>query len=467
MSDPVLGLQHYIRMGKRLLLQMMTDKDKPPELRMLLKHSRHQRIKFVQRGGYKTFVVDQNIIMDGLTRRLKGSFWKSSTTPKVKQGDTKTKVTVNTGGCYHGGISRRHGQRAHSDFARIVKCMTSQTTQRKGGSHTVGKVDACAFRMFMTLIRKRIVPVICEMAVFDEYLRIATAIDCIAYDLDSKRVIAIEIKTGSITQRDYSAHRAGKTLLTPLHDAPDSPLNRAWIQLLTTLLMVKRRYGVNIHDGLVVRPLGQTGRVQTYKIPKWMKIPGYQHTIYKTLKNKVMMNKDSESRSFNVPATKQVRSKFNKDREQQRAKERMSDPKADVFWERIPPTKKRTVQTSVPAPIEPTEEDMRDIDSDCPPPYMVRTESIPIPTQNPNPNPIEIDLSDEPEPTLELTPEPELVVIDPISPEPFSWESVFGLPTASPPVVNSVPFTIPALTGCALTWDQVERQLRESMRCHG
>lgn len=473
MSDPVLGLQSYIREGKSLLLQMLRSKDKPPELRKLLKHVRHRRIKFVQRGGYKTFIMDDNIIMDGLTKCLMGSFWKSSTAPKVTQGDTKTKVTVNTGGCYYGGISRKHGQRAHADFAKIVKCMTSQTTIRKGGSYTISKVDACAFRMFMTLIRKKIVPVICEMAVYDEYLRIATAVDCIAYDLRSHRVIAIEIKTGHTTQRNYSMHKKGKTLLSPLHMAPDSPLNRAWIQLLTTLLIVKRRYGINIHDGLVVRPLGQTGRVQTYKIPEWMEIYGYQHIIYTTLKSRLRGSR--ESRSFNVPATAKVRSKFHQDREKQRARERMSDPCPDQYWERILPVEKSIpicdpIPDTVPISDynqEPTDANTRDIDEDCPPPYMVHVEQI-------GQSEVIVIDPDTPSPVYEQTPEsdpdpesdPEVQIVQP----ELSWGMIFGRQTSStsaPKTTANTAKEVEAPLGSgSLTWDLIERQLRASMR-HG
>lgn len=460
MASPVGGLQSCIRTGKALLLRLLTSKDKPLALRALLKHVRHRNIKFVQRGGYKTFVMNRSIVLDGLTRRLKGALWRSSTAPKTRQGDTKTQLTASSGGCYFHGVSRKHGLRVHSDFARLVKCMTRQTTTKKGGSQNVGKVDACAFRMFMHLIQKGIVPVICEMAVYDEYLRIGTAIDCVAYDTRTNRVIAIEIKTGHLAQRNYSVHNGRTSLMAPLDDVPDTPLNRAAIQLLTTLIMLRRRYNVHVHGGLILRPLGATGLVQTYELPPSLLNISYQNKIYLSLKKHVDGTTDT-SRSYNIPVGKRTRDEFYKDQSAQRARETIADPKPTVFWHPIAGTLVRHPAAHTPAvsctskfddaPSAPDEDigassldhfdglfddgsDGGEIAEIHPAPYEVTVDPIPVATE-----PVHLHATH---------------ILDCQQETEFSWESFFG---RTPPASDIAP---------SLAWDDVLDTLKSWTTCN-
>jgi hypothetical protein len=329
-SAPVRGIQHYIRLAKSMLIHLTQSKDTAPELTQLLKHIRHHRIRFRRTGNHKSFVLDNNISLDGLTRRLKRAFWHSSTAPKTRQGETRVNGSANTDGCYFNGISWHHGRRVHQDFARIVKCITEQVTMKKDGSLQIRSMDPCAFRIFMRLLGKKIIPIICEMAIFDEHIRVATAVDCIAYDTVRNRLIAIELKTGHETQRNYSAHNGRSKLLHPLDQVPDSPLNRAAIQLVVSLLMIYRRYGVKIHDAMVVRPLSMSGIVQFYQLPPWIQLPGYQSLIYNKMKQGI--GSSQESRFLKMPATKRKREEMEADEKRQRVIEKSIDPKSTVFW---------------------------------------------------------------------------------------------------------------------------------------
>lgn len=348
MSAPVRGLDHYIRVAKGILKRLKERDTMPMNVAKLLKHSRHQRIRFRRNGMYKAFVMDRNIALDGLTKRLKGTFWNSSTAPRVKQGEKPAIANFGANGCYARGWSWRHGRRVHEDFARIVKCVTHQTTVRKGGSAQIRSTDPCAFRMFMYLVRKNIVPLLCEMAIFDEPIRIATAIDCIAYDSRRDRLVAIEIKTGHETQRNYGTNN-GKTKLTgALSQVPDSPLNRAAIQLMVSLLMILRRYHVQVDDAFVLRPISQGGIIQKYDMPRWILDDRYQKLIYCAMRRSIGMTQDR--REFNRPLSKQKRTELENKEAAQKAIEQADDPHAELYWYPSPPA---VAIEPEPAPLVP------------------------------------------------------------------------------------------------------------------
>lgn len=324
-------VQLFTILAKKKLLKLKNQENPPEKLLKLLKHERHKRVKFRRTGCYKSFVLDQHIPLEGLTKRLHGVFWTSGTAPKVYEGERAPSTAAGgASSCYYQGRSWKHGRKVHEDFARIVKNVTHQQTQKRDGSNMIAKVDPCSYRMFVRLVKNDIIPIICEMIIFDEYSRMGTAIDCIAYDVKKGRVVVIEIKTGHETQRNYSANNGKKLLKSSLSAIMDSPLNRASVQLVTSILILLRRYNVHVDDALILRPLSIGSIVQMYKMPRWILTEHYQRCMYADIRR--ALGTSHERREFNTPGTKRKRTAMQDQSAKQSYFEKRFDPKRNLFW---------------------------------------------------------------------------------------------------------------------------------------
>ena len=94
-----------------------------------------------------------------------------------------------------------------------------------------------------------------ELAIWNEELGFATAIDVIGRDRVDGRVMIFEIKTG------YNGYfkQSNQCMKTPLTPFADAPLNQAQVQLLLTRMTLASSYGyyvpydcayvIHVHDG--------------------------------------------------------------------------------------------------------------------------------------------------------------------------------------------------------------------------
>lgn len=308
----------------------------PKCIKDLVYHERTKRIQFRRTGLAKSFVIDKNLSFNGISKRLKKTFWKHRIAPSASNSKSKTasknaerKIPRNATGCYHGGSTAAHGRKVHTDFQRLVNAIRLPLN-KSGGIPYVSKVDPCAYRLMNRMLMEGWVPVKSEFCIFDEHLRIATAVDCIAWDIKNRRGVLIEIKTGHEGQYNYESNDGKTKLLEPLTKIPDSPLNRAAVQLTVSLLMILRRYDIRFDTAAVIRPRSRTKDVQIYNIPKWILLPSLQCKMYARLKETVGLH--TERRFFKRTANQVERSAFELQEAAQKAIEVGPDPKADVTW---------------------------------------------------------------------------------------------------------------------------------------
>lgn len=321
-------VQNAICQAKRLLYAAGNG-GIPDCLKKLVYHERNKRITYKRKGHSKSFWVDYFLIYNGISKRLKSTFWKhhiAPSKPDLKSHGKEKKRTSN--GCYSGGKTAAHGRKVHEDMERIIRAIRLPL-QKNGGVPYVSKVDPCAYRMFLAMLKRGWIPVKSEFCIFDEYLRIATAVDCIAWDVHRKRAVLIEIKTGHDSQTDYEATTGKIRLLEPLAQVPDSPLNRAAIQLLVSLLMIQRRYGIQFDDGAIIRPRSRNNDVQIYNLPKWILLPGIQRSIYARLNETIGQTEQLFARR---PASKEKRDKIELLELTQKAIEAAPDPHEEIVW---------------------------------------------------------------------------------------------------------------------------------------
>jgi hypothetical protein len=318
-------VENQIRKAKAMLHTARSSKI-PDTLKQLVYHFRVQRLLFKRTGFTKSFVVDRNLIFSGLTKRLKSAFWKHRIAPCKSDKRRKPQTSA---GCYAGGRGAAHGRKVHQDFQRLVRGI-AQPLNKQGGTSYVSKVDPCAYRLLVAMLQWGWVPIKSEFAIFDEHTRIATAIDCIAWDVRRHTGVVIEIKTGHESQTNYEATNRRQMLMPPLENVPDSPCNRAAVQLMVTLLILKRRYNVDFEQAAIVRPLSRVKDVQIYKIPRWAMLPNVQCAMYARLKETTGVH--VERRVFKRTGTESQRAQMEIQESAQKAIEISIDPKADVAW---------------------------------------------------------------------------------------------------------------------------------------
>lgn len=144
-------------------------------------------------------------------------------------------------------------------------------------------------------------PVDAERNIYDERLRLATRIDLIVVELATKRVIWIELKsTGS--EEEYGPLSSDPFFLAPLQDVTCCPQNVHQLQLLTGMLVARKRYKVRaqrVHGafdntlcykgmvpdaGYVVRVHTKSKQVSRHAPPAWAKSRRNQDNLYAALR---------------------------------------------------------------------------------------------------------------------------------------------------------------------------------------
>jgi hypothetical protein len=270
--------------------------------------------------------------------------------------------------CYHRGVGPKHGSKVHADMELISEMIRAESNRlghmgedpptvrdthngncgwgdaiwddvppssayTRGGisqyergrllclSGIIKFLDPCAFAIFNRLVSDKIVPLQTEFPVYDEYIKMATNIDMIAWDIGNSKGIFIELKTGHNAQTDYNAHDSISFFKTDHKTLciQDTALNRACFQLLTSLLFVAQRYSIQFDAALIVRTASasiqpndyhgdqintnnnktnrktraaaavahkSTRLVQLYRIPSWMIEQSCQVMLSESLRNR-------------------------------------------------------------------------------------------------------------------------------------------------------------------------------------
>lgn len=278
--------------------------------------------------SYKSFLVMKCLRFVGITKPMAEVVWSSYASPAVP--DSKVGIKM-VRGCVHGGKHKLHGTAVHKDFDRMVKVIRGNI-KKKNGDFAVSNVDPCAYNILHALVKQGIVPIESEFNIYDEFSGIATAIDCLAWDTERGRIVAVEIKTGHTTQTDYMAVKGRSSFKAPFQSIQDSPLNRASAQLMLSCLIVARRYGIQIEDGIVMRPLGGGGGLQKMYLPDWTHSHEVQKKMYETLRGYVTSGQNTMKMTVDNNTNAKAGGWKAKLQAQQYLRERSKDPTPDVCW---------------------------------------------------------------------------------------------------------------------------------------
>lgn len=141
----------------------------------------------------------------------------------------------------------------------------------------VDGVDSCTIRLLLELHRRNWSIISPQHKIFDEELKIATAVDIICRDTNNNDLIIIELKTSKHTSDDYytfshpnyyyDMFRAPRSFPDTEGKIPLSMKNDDLLQTLLTYVIIKERYGIIPDKAILIRLGGD--KIWIYELEEW------------------------------------------------------------------------------------------------------------------------------------------------------------------------------------------------------
>lgn len=297
------------------MIAMMSDPETRKQLQnntkrqqALLDHPRNSKIRFVQASLDKhshfsvSFTGESSKKYKGITSVLNDVFFNNDSEathaqPKQKRNNEyigssnydvpKEKVLRSIqkdprGACMckSKGIGNTHGTIVHTELDRMVKCYTMDK-YNKNMMNFFGSVcdevdaphmpDFCVIRILDKLVTLGFVPIASEFPIFDEQSGIATQIDLICIDAKTFEICVFELKSGGTNPDDFISPTTKKMMRGALADCPDTPYNRAAIQLIISCIILQQRYDIFVDRGYVMHVCGPAKAANLYPLPTWLR----------------------------------------------------------------------------------------------------------------------------------------------------------------------------------------------------
>ena len=256
----------------------------------LASHPRNAKIKTDGKKGTLNFKFMVNFgpksrdyTYKGLTKVLKRVFYprteddprKKSKSEKARSKSNKFYKNVNKMKRTCESYGKDHGTLVHSEIECFTDCMLNGKSFRS----ECPDPDPCTLRIICILNRKGWYPILGEHMIWDEDLRVATAIDMICIDSTTGDTVMIELKTG-YEGESYNAVPKDPKLPRPIDDISNCPRNRHMLQLMTMDMILRKKYHIAIDKFYIIRTLSK--QRQTEKIPMnaWCKKKYYRENVY-------------------------------------------------------------------------------------------------------------------------------------------------------------------------------------------
>lgn len=246
----------------------ITTTSQKKDLLRILEHPANESITFTKEEGCFRLPGSGGVdggtgkVIRGLLPVLKRCFWPNYEYQK-RHNSYYSAATTTTTTKSTGVRSRRQGL-ARGDLVHNQLEMFTNRGIKALRDRYDGVLHPFTEKVIDYLEIQGMTPMISELPVYDEGLGIATKADSIALDGDG-RLTVIEWKCGM----DNYIHRGCTEMSGPLRGRfSDSPLNQALVQLMFTIRMIERTFGVKVSRSYVVQI--ENDAVSPYQIPESM-----------------------------------------------------------------------------------------------------------------------------------------------------------------------------------------------------
>ena len=242
----------------------------------LLNHPRNDYIilQKTSEKGVAFCIIDKNgkkYLYSGLTKKLKRLLYPDleenpwNMNPKARQGK-HYKIKYKRGCTTFGAV---HGSSVHAEIELFVKEF-GKTQNWNNFMKLVPNPDPCTCRIIQKCLDSNWYPIFSEFKLFNEDWRTASAIDLLVVDQNKWELILIEIKCG-YENEVYTTHSEDKMFKAPFNDIINCPKNRHTMQVLSMILMLKKKYGITITQSYILRSLPKAKILEVIPLPKWAK----------------------------------------------------------------------------------------------------------------------------------------------------------------------------------------------------
>jgi hypothetical protein len=179
-------------------------------------------------------------------------------------------------------LGKEHGTKVHAQINSIVKTLQQGKTLCAWlRENPLRILDPCTVRILASLISQHgLYPLASEVIIIDRTALCYTSVDLVCRAANGARVL-VEVKTGGRGSK-FADHLETDVPLTGCMDQyPDTPLNRAALQVVLSRVMLQQRYGYDMASRIVhVAP--KTGVVSLHRLPEWANDPDIRKSIYKS-----------------------------------------------------------------------------------------------------------------------------------------------------------------------------------------
>lgn len=231
----------------------------------LTKSKRNARVHLTHSSRWRAgfMVTEENkkrYMYSGLTKRLKATFWPhTNDDPRYRLVRKQRKQQHRT--CPTWG--KKHGDIVHKELELYTKYMIREPDPA-AFKRRCPDPDPCTVRVIGVFQKKGWYPILAEHPIFDEDLGIATAIDLLVVDIENHKLIALELKTG-YEDGEYDAPALQQPeMAPPLHGVPNSPLQRALVQLVACLMILEKHYRLKVDAAYVMRTCSKDRCTELY-----------------------------------------------------------------------------------------------------------------------------------------------------------------------------------------------------------
>lgn len=146
--------------------------------------------------------------------------------------------------------SMKHGKIVHRELEQFVDSYVHGESDALLEKR-LPRPDPCTVALVHSIYMLQLQPIAAEFKIWDDDLQIATAIDLLAV-LPDGRLAVFEVKNGYEYQV-YDELDDDPKLAAPFDDTVDCPKSRHLLQLLMTMMILKRKYGVVCDRYIVLR----------------------------------------------------------------------------------------------------------------------------------------------------------------------------------------------------------------------
>ncbi len=257
------------------------------KLRAWLDHPRHKRTFRRNKAFGVRLPSGTEVMWQGIHARLKQCLWphdeedpwlkdrneriRRSSAPVAVNYKSRQPSTCKTSG-------KKHGEICHEQVEEWCKCVVTHHGKLAEGTKMFLEhrqkegYDLCVERVIRLCLKENWIPVDAERIIWDEDMKLNTAIDLVVVDYILLRLIVIELKF-AYEGEVWDAHPTDARLPSPFGKLRKCPAVKAQLQLTASYAIVKRKYKITFDAGYVVRPMPRARETGKYGLMNYFKTP--------------------------------------------------------------------------------------------------------------------------------------------------------------------------------------------------